>query len=275
MNNYLVGLYRWDTDTDKYIYHTDCILKLSVTGAFELSGDIDKNTFIKNGDFSDKNTCIINNVKNVNNRYDVEIYLRADRLGIRFDRSSSAAYNAFMKQYYKIKEDDSGASYYENGKIKCAGNLLHGKFTGHCVEYHNNAHNTVKWIGEMEDGVYDGSGVFFSECGLIKVCANNICNGVPNGVGKLYVCGELIQTFKFKDLDKIDTSSVDYCNKILQQVRKDHEVIYREGKFNAVDPEEKVNYLFSIITHMSDELEKTKSRLGDVEAHLRKSWRIF
>jgi len=277
MSNYLVGLYEWNAGTENYTHSVDGILHLSDDGAFNIKEDRPGCvTCVRmEGDFSAKDTFVINNVKNINNRYDVEIILNRSKFGIRFDRSSSAAYVAFMKDYRKIKERTSNATrYYPSGNIWMCGDVLNGEFTGHCIEYYDNTYNSIKYIGDMEEGEYDGSGDFFSECGLIRVCANNICNGVPNGAGKLYVCGKLIQTFKYNDF-KLNTSLTDYCNKVLQHLRTDHVAIYRDGKFNAVSADEKVNYLFAIIAEMSDELEKTKSRLDQVEKITKKSWKLF
>ena len=275
MNRYLVGLYGWDADTDKYTRVYDGELRLFDNGSYTITGQTGANKeTVFYGDFSKKDTFVINSIKNINNKYDVEINADGRKFGVRFDRSSSAAYGAFMKEYHKIKECHCNTSrYYNGGNIWMHGDILNNEFTGHCVEYYDNVCNSVKYVGEMEDGDYDGSGEFFSECGLIRVCANNICNGVPNGTGKLYVCDKLLQTFKYNDLPKLDTSSVTYCNDVLQHIRKiDHIAIYRDGKFKSLSAEGQISYLFSVISDISDELEKTKSRLDRIE---KKSWRLF
>ena len=281
-NQYIVGVYKWNSASNKYEHSTDGILKLFTNGKFTIINNGDTNTklpvlTVLTDDFTENNTFVINNVKNINNAYDVEIITKNGKFGIRFDRSSSAAYNEFMKDYHKLKERINDATrYYESGKLKIFGDIVNGEFTGNCVEYHDNERNSIKYIGDMEDGDYDGSGEFLSECGLIKVCANNICGGVPNGTGKLFVCGKLIQIFKFQDYNKrVDTRDTNYCNKILQLVRKDHIAIYREGKFNALDADERVNYLFGVLADTCDELERTKSRLDEIEKSTKKSWKFF
>lgn len=271
-NQYIVGVYKWEPIEYVYKHYVDGILQLSTDGKFIILNGSSDSVFTS--DFSDKNTFVINNVKNINNTYDVEIITNNKKFGIRFDRSSSAAYNEFMKEYHKIKERISGATRaYNSGRLEICGDIVNGLFTGNCIEYHDNRDNSVKYIGEFEEGEYDGSGEFFSECGLIRISANNICNGIPNGSGKLYVCNKLIETFQFnKNIQKLDTSATDYCRQLLELIRADHNDIYREGKFTSLDSDEKVTYLFKILTITCDELEKTKSRLDKLE---KAPWKLF
>jgi hypothetical protein len=271
-NQYIVGVYKWEPIEYVYNHYVDGILQLSTDGKFIILNSSSESVFTS--DFSDKNTFVINNVKNINNTYDVEIITNNKKFGIRFDRSSSAAYNEFIKEYHKIKERISGATrFYDSGRLEICGDSVNGLFTGNCIEYHDNKDNNVKYIGEFEDGEYDGSGEFFSECGLIRIRANNICNGVPNGSGNLYVCNTLIEKFQFdKNIQKLDTSSPNYCNQILKLIRDDHYDIYREGKFTSLDSNEKVTYLFKLLSITCDELDKTKSRLDKIE---KPSWKLF
>jgi hypothetical protein len=53
--------------------------------------------------------------------------------------------------------------------------------------YYNIVGNHIKYTGEFESGLYDGSGKFYSTDGKIYLSVNNISSGIPISTGKLYI----------------------------------------------------------------------------------------
>lgn len=266
-NKFIVGVYSWNDSEMIYEFNNDATFHVYDDGKFKINNE--KGDTLIESTFIDGCAYVLSNVKTVGRTFDVEIVTSAGKFGIRFDKSSSASHNKFMDEYNKIKSKRVATTRHPSGKVKLEGfKDDEEEYTGMCVEYYDNYRNTVKYIGEFEDGDYDGSGEFFSSCGTLRLVVNNICSGVPNGVGKLFVAGKHMTNINFKTqgLESLDSKSDTYCEDVLRIVNnRDHINIIQRGRFDLMTTDEKLSYLF-------DEIATLK--LGDRE-NLNKRFGIF
>lgn len=115
---------------------------------------------------------------------------------IRFDKSSASAYSDFKKNFSEMTNTKIETVHYASGRIWYIGEVLHIKKCeklvdrvahGHGTFYYDGAKSQPKYVGEFENGKYDGAGIFYSYDGKLSVSANNISNGIPTQRGKLSV----------------------------------------------------------------------------------------
>ena len=248
--NYIVGVYAWDDNSMQYTFKTDGDLRIYENGTFIIENS--NSVELVNGSFKNNSAYVLSNTKTVGSTFDVEIVTHANgKFGIRFDKSSSASHESFLKTYKKVQDSSVVIKYHVNGKIKIEGPQVDGVYNGMCVEYYNNSTNSVKYIGEIEDDEYDGSGEFFSPCGTIRLVVNNICSGTPNGIGRLFIAGRHIDNVKFSALEGKILYPKDelYCEQILKAIRsKDYYDIIEKGRFDLMTMDEKLSYIFKEIT---------------------------
>ena len=265
--NYIVGVFAWDDSKMQYTLKSDGELYVYETGTFKITNS--KGDNLVNGSFKNNSAYVLSNIKTVGSTFDVEIVTRCNgKFGIRFDASSSASHASFMKTYEKVKDTSVDVTRYSNGKIKCEGPRTDNAYDGMCVEYHNNYSSSVKYIGEFEDDEYDGAGEFFSECGTIRLVANNICSGDPNGIGKLFIAGRHVENVKFSAIEGLCATDPLYCENILKAVRrKDYYDIIEKGKFDLMTTDDKLSYIFKEIS-----LLKAKDR---VDPNSKIGWGLY
>jgi len=248
MWGYIVEVFEWNDSSMQYALKSDGYLSVYETGKFTIS-DSNTITQLVAGSFKDNSAYVLSNVKTVGSTFDVEIVTHAcGKFGIRFDSSSSSSHKDFMKTYEKVKTSSVVITRYNSGSgnIKIEGPQTDDVYDGMCVEYYDNSVNSVKYIGEFEDNEYDGSGEFFSECGIIRLVANNICSGEPNGMGKLFIAGKHVENIKFSTIEGLNSRSQSYCENILKAVRsKDHYNVIERGRFDLMNTNAKLNYLFN------------------------------
>jgi hypothetical protein len=131
---------------------------------------------------------------------------------IRFDKSSASAYSDFKKNFTEMTNTQIETVYYSNGRVWYIGEVLHVKEGDKLVDRVANGQGTIyydggksqpKYIGEFENGKYDGAGIFYSYDGKLSVSANNISNGIPTQKGKLS-----INFNKFNEIFEVDFSHV-------------------------------------------------------------------
>jgi hypothetical protein len=115
---------------------------------------------------------------------------------ISFDKSSSSAYSTFKKVFTELLNSKCESEYYSNGRLLYTGEVLYKENAtelksrvpnGDGTLYYDNLAQSAKYMGEFEDGKYDGGGMFFSKDGNLKLRANNISNGIPTQKGKLHI----------------------------------------------------------------------------------------
>lgn len=112
---------------------------------------------------------------------------------IKFDANSSSAYTEFKNELTVLINSKYETEYYPNGKIMYVGEVLYVQDTnvqrripnGKGTVYYNCINNCMKYAGEFESGMYDGSGKFYSMDGKICLTVNNISAGIPISVGRL------------------------------------------------------------------------------------------
>ena len=111
---------------------------------------------------------------------------------IDFDDNSSSAYSTFKDAFEKLLNTKSESQYFDSGRLRYVGEVLElqdeeNSYNGKGVLYYNTCSNVKKFVGQFEDGEFDGAGEFFNEDGNIKIIALNISNGVPVQKGKLHI----------------------------------------------------------------------------------------
>ena len=131
---------------------------------------------------------------------------------IRFDKSSASAYADFKKTFIAMTNTQIETVNYANGRVWYIGEVLHVKEGDKLVDrvahgqgtfYYDGAKSQQKYVGEFENGKYDGAGIFYSYDGKLSVSANNISNGIPTQKGKLSV-----NFNKFSEVFEVDFSHV-------------------------------------------------------------------
>jgi hypothetical protein len=192
---------------------------------------------------------------------DYEMTINGNKFGIRFDSRSNASERNFFMEYSKLKTKYQSAEFYQSGNIKIEGMKTQDGFTGTCVEYYDSKTQSIKYVGEFEDGIYDGEGEFFSIDGNIRLSCKNICGGKPNGVGRLVVgknyASKIVQ---MKDVHDIPTKTDDYAKKVYAKIEPNYEEILDTLAFIELSLEERILFLFK-------ELRKLKSsgHVGNVD----------
>jgi hypothetical protein len=264
MWSYIVEIYEWNDSSMKYTLKSDGCLTVYETGKFAIA-DANTKTELVAGSFKDNSAYVLSNVKTIGSTFDVEIVTRNNgKFGIRFDSSSSSSHKSFMKTYEKVKTSSVVVTCCENGNIKIEGPQTNGVYDGMCVEYYDNLAHSVKYVGEFEDNEYDGSGEFFSECGIIRIIVNNICSGNPNGIGKLFIAGNHIENINFSSIEGLDSKSQSYCEDVLRAVRsQDHSNIIEKGRFDLMGMDDKLNYLFKELSSLKlNDREHIEKKIG-------------
>ena len=118
---------------------------------------------------------------------------------IKFDASSNSAYTEFKKSFTEHLNTKNETMYYPSGNVWYVGEVLY-KFTeetngksphwisnGNGIAYYDLPNNIIKYNGEFDSGLFDGTGTFYSIDGKISLTANNISSGIPTQTGKLNI----------------------------------------------------------------------------------------
>lgn len=124
---------------------------------------IDKNKF------SSKNKILLN-IYIYNQDYDItfdkslmELYI--NNFIIKFDNSSSSAWDDFLNNLNKIINTNNEIIKYESGNIKYVGDILKDDnekyYHGTGTLFYDTPLNKIKYTGEFKMDKYDGSGTFF------------------------------------------------------------------------------------------------------------------
>jgi len=144
-----------------------------------------------------------------------------NKIGIKFDKSSSQSFEQFKADLTKHINTSYVVLNYDSGNIQYSGQFVDGKVDGIGTEFYDTPEQKIKYQGEFEDNLYDGSGVFFSYDGSLEIKINNISRGLPNGKVKLTIHRnkrkKIIKNFNYRSLqmeEEITANGNDFCEKI-------------------------------------------------------------
>jgi len=114
-----------------------------------------------------------------------------------FDDSSMSAYSDFKKTFTEYLNSKYETEYYPSGREWYVGEVLYKKGVDEVVVervphgtgtfYYDLPSHKIKYNGDFENGMYDGSGTFYSMDGKMSIQCNNISNGIPTQKGKLHI----------------------------------------------------------------------------------------
>ncbi len=277
-NTYIIALFTRNPSTNQYEKKDDCTMSFNIN-----SGDL---KIVSADDNNDKNPKIYlfcnvinenimilsrerNNISSMYNAQvdltiDYEMYYDNKKFGIRFDSRSSSADKNFFNEFNKIREKVKTVVRYPSQNIKMEGMKTKDGFTGYCIEYYDVAESTIKYMGEFEDNKYDGEGEFFSQDGNIRLLCKNICNGKPNGIGKLIIGrNRVVKNIEMKNYSDLDTQNPKYTNMIYAKIEPKYDELMELFNFEAMTTEDRTMYLMR-------EIQKLRTKNNDAGASLTK-----
>jgi hypothetical protein len=210
----------------------------------------------------------------VSNKHDItidyEMFYNGHKFGIRFDSRSSAAEKNFFTEFTKLREKHQFVERYASGKKKIEGTKTNNGYNGFCIEYYDQPlaprtfrdgtidrvpgasgapgtidQGPIKYMGDFEDGLYDGEGEWFSADGNIRLICKNICAGKPNGVGKLIVGRNHVnKIIDMKSFDQFSSNDDSYTNKIYAKIEPKYNELMEWMNFENLSIEDRTMYLF-------------------------------
>ena len=266
INSYIIELFRWKPDRYVYEKADDCLMTLNIkTGDFKIVS-ADNNVPYVGLNIIEDNFYIISrerqNIASLNNisedlKIDYEMKYKNNKFGIRFDARSAASEANFYKEYMCLKNICKFSERYPSGNIKIEGTKTESGYNGYCIEYYDNIQSPIKYMGDFEDGEYDGEGDFFSSDGLIRLNCKNICAGLPNGIGRLIVGrNKIIHNINMKNYNHLNSLNTDYTNQIYKLIEPKYDELLELLGFEAMTIETQTMYLFR-------ELQKLKNIFKD------------
>lgn len=278
-SSYVVELFRWNPVDNIYEKKDDCTMTLDIsTGDFtvvsaSLVGKKPEQTYISvnviNDNFSiisreRQNIASLHNLSRSNasqlNRdltIDYEMRFENHRFGIRFDSRSSASEANFFNEFTKLRTKCKFTERYPSGNIKIEGTKTNSGYNGFCIEYYDKEGSPIKYMGEYEDGKYDGEGEFFSADGNIRISCKNICSGKPNGVGRLVVGrNRVTKDIDMKDYADIKSIDPKYTNTIYARIEPMYDELMELLNFEALSLENRTMYLFREIQKLRTSASK-------------------
>ena len=126
---------------------------------------------------------------------------------IKFDSSSSSAYSTFKTEFEKLLNSKQETQYYQSGRVKYVGDIQTKEdetfYQGEGVIYYDSYHSRPQYVGEFEEGMFDGSGKFYNYDNNIILEANNISNGIPVQKGTLHINFKHRQEIIKVDFDEV------------------------------------------------------------------------
>ncbi len=168
---------------------------------------------------------------------------------IYFDSSSSSAYSDFKKNFEEYYNTQFETEYYPNGREMYVGEVLYKKDSennitsripnGKGTMYYNLPNRMVKYTGDFESGLYDGSGIFYSMDGKISLVSKNISSGIPTQKGKLN-----INYYSFRN---VNTEIKDIIEIKFNDIWEKYKITDKDLKRNFVISDNFVNNLASDI----------------------------
>jgi hypothetical protein len=285
INSYIIELFYWHGESNLYHKKAYCTLSLDI-----VSGDLKIMSFDRKEDYMSANIVAENvyilsrdrhniasmcniDVHNIakdkqnltnsdtnenpsNFTIDYEMVYNHNKFGIRFDSRSSASEHNFYTEFDKLKKKYQFIEYYQSGNKKIEGSKTSSGYDGFCIEYYDNILSPIKYMGEFECGLYDGSGDFFSQNGHIRLVCNNICNGKPNGFGKLIIGkNKIIRLIAMKDFNNLSSADDEYTSNIYLKIDPKYDEVLELLTFESMNNEDRTLYLLR-------ELQKLRQTMG-------------
>lgn len=250
-SSYLVKLFKFDNAKQSYEEREDCKLTLSDSGKMTVMGT-DSNYIYIDVDVNEDDVYGTSKKNYKQCTFDLEMYCNGIPFGVQFDANSASASTDFVTNLDKIRKKKYSIEYYRSGNKRLEGLQVDGQFIGSCIEYYDRDDSPIKYIGDFEDGLYDGEGEFFSVNGELCLTCNNICSGKPNGKGKLVVGqNKQIETIEMKEYKDLKSTDDNFTDQIYSRINPEHETVLELVRFERMDTDNKLMYLF-------DELQKLK-----------------
>lgn len=268
-NTYIVELYKWVSQEHHYEKKDNCIMALNTeTGDLTIKSDDDRKIAYVSVNVI-KDDIVIMSRKNYMTRQnqvfnqlefvECEMRFKGNRFALRFDSRSSAAEKNFSKEFTILRNKHTVTSFYQSGNRKIEGMKTEDGYNGMCIEYYDQVDSPVKYVGEFEDGLYDGEGDFFSMDGNIRLVCKNICSGKPNGFGKLIVgknkLSKLIEMKQYSQLNSLDDQ---YLSKIYAKIEPKYNDMIELLNFEKLTLEERLSYLFLELQKMKSDKSEPK-----------------
>jgi antitoxin component YwqK of YwqJK toxin-antitoxin module len=244
-SSYLAKVYNYNYVTETHSEIEDCEIMLSDTGEITITGSNSNKIYLQ-GDINTNNVYGTSRKNHNNFKFDLEMFFDGKPFLLQFDASSSSAKTNFIEKINKISKMEYLTTYYKSGNIKLEGLQVDGKFTGSCIGYYDRTDSPIKYIGEYEDGMYDGYGEFFSINRELCLQCNNICSNIPNGKAKLIIGqNKHVETLEMKEYKEFDSCADNYTNQIYSTINPEHETMMELVRFERMDTNQKMMYLFT------------------------------
>lgn len=258
INKYIIELFKWNDSSNAYEYKDDCIMKLNTsTGILEITSSLKNDQSymlidIMNDDFSIVSRTK-NNIASMYNAFlgtdktiDYEMQFKNNKFGVRFDSRSSASESNFYEKYDILRTQHRFTDKYASGRIKLEGKKTNKGANGICIEYYDLPNSPIKYVGEFEDGVYDGEGEFYSSDGNIRVLCRNISSGKLTGKGFLRIGrNRESKTLDMKQFIDLKSTDFDYTNSIYLQIEPKYTEMMELLSFESLSLDDKMTYLFT------------------------------
>ena len=270
VNKYIVELFKWIPATNSYKpvdSGNSCTMTLNtLSGVLTIDHHVLVN--VLNDDFAiisrnrynaSSSTYNISDQKFVPNliSIDYEMTYKNQRMGVCFCNRSSASATDFNEKYDKLISQYRFIERYPSGRVKLEGSKTNKGATGICIEYYDEKMSPIKYVGEFEEGRYDGAGEFFSVDGNIHLICKNICNGVPNGKGFLRIGRDKVrQPVEMNDFKDLKSVSSTYTNDIYAIIEPNYSLIMEQIHFESLSLDDKLLYLF-------DEVQSLKKYMNN------------
>jgi hypothetical protein len=201
--------------------------------------------------FNDDNMeCILTNLNKIN-----------------FDKNSSSAYLQFKNLVINMINTKYQTEFYPSGNVYYIGEVLsiNDKKVphGHGYLYYDSPNNKLKYIGEFENGNFDGTGVFYNKTGNISLKANNISNCIPTQKGTIFIKiknkNEKLQIDFFEAWENLDNKAItafvvsdDFVDKLTDSLCEFDNTTFDEIQFDAKSNDEK----FYVIKKQLNEIKE-------------------
>lgn len=284
-NSYIVDLFEFDDSQNRYKFKDSCVMTLEQgSGNLIITSDICKDKIHVSINIINDDVAIISREKHhiaglykitsiesnvvqcIDTAIDYVLRYKNFTFGVRFDTRSTSSANHFFGEYTKIRTTHRFIEKYESGRIKLEGSKINKGPNGLCIEYYDLDNSPIKYVGQFEDGKYDGEGEFYSDDGNIKLHCKNICAGVPNGNGFLVVGRNKIhRTIQMKQFKHLKSISDTYTNDIYATLEPDYGTVMNLIRFEALSLEDRTLYLFGEIQKLKMEnIKPTKESIFNI-----------
>lgn len=264
INSYIVDIFKFDALHNRYEFKDSCNMTLDKeSGNLRITSDTCEDTLYLSVNIINEDIAIISREKHhiaqlykitsfggpsIDTTIDYVLRYKNFTFGIRFDTRSTSSANNFFEEYTKIISIHRFIDKYDSGRVKLEGSKTNRGANGLCIEYYDLDKSPIKYVGEFEDGKYDGEGEFYSADGNIKLNCKNICANIPNGKGFLVVGRNKIhRTIEMKEFEYLKTTSNTYTNDVYATLEPEYETVMNMIRFEGLNLEDRTLYLFNEI----------------------------